>query len=108
VLISLAHAQTAPAAAGGGSDPMQLVIMFGLMFAVMYFLIIRPQQKRQKEQKAMMDALAIGDELVTIGGVLGTVRKLNETYLFLEIASGVQVQVERTAVLRVLPKGTVK
>ncbi len=79
-----------------------------LMFGVLYFLMIRPQMKRQKETKTMIDSLAVGDEVVTVGGVLGKIRKLNETYLNLEVAGSVELQVERSAVLRVLPKGTMK
>ena len=79
-----------------------------LMFVVLYFVMIRPQMKRQKEQKAMIDALAKGDEVVTGGGVLGKVAKLGETYLSIEIANGVEIQVQRASVLQVLPKGTFK
>ncbi len=79
-----------------------------LMFVVLYFVMIRPQMKRQKEQKAMIDALAKGDEVVIGGGVLGKVAKLGETYLSIEIANGVEIQVQRASVLQVLPKGTFK
>lgn len=79
-----------------------------LMFVVLYFVMIRPQMKRQKEHKAMVDALAKGDEVVIGGGVLGKVSKLGETYLSIEVAAGVELQVQRTSVLQVLPKGTIK
>ncbi len=79
-----------------------------LMFVVLYFVMIRPQMKRQKEQKAMIDALAKGDEVVIGGGVLGKVAKLGETYLSVEVANGVEIQVQRASVLQVLPKGTFK
>jgi preprotein translocase subunit YajC len=79
-----------------------------LMFVVLYFVMIRPQMKRQKEQKAMIDALAKGDEVVIGGGVLGKVAKLGETYLSIEVANGVEIQVQRASVLQVLPKGTFK
>jgi len=79
-----------------------------LMFVVLYFVMIRPQMKRQKEAKAMIEALAKGDEVVTAGGMLGKVTKLNESFLSLEIANNVEIQVQRTAVVQVLPKGTVK
>jgi preprotein translocase subunit YajC len=69
--------------------------------------MIRPQMKRQKEAKAMIDALAKGDEVVLGGGVLGKIAKLGETYLHVEVASGVEIQVQRNAVVQVLPKGTV-
>ncbi len=79
-----------------------------LMFVVLYFIMIRPQMKRQKEHRAMIEALAKGDEVATAGGILGTVTRLSEGYLHLEIANGVEVQVQRSAVAQVLPKGTVK
>lgn len=78
-----------------------------LMFVVLYFLMIRPQMKRQKEARAMIDALQKGDEVVTVGGMLGKIDKIGETYLTLEIEQGT-VQLERSAVARVLPKGTIK
>ena len=109
VFISEAFAQAAPAASSGGAgfDPMQLVL-FGGMFAVLYFVMIRPQMKRQKEAKAMSDALAKGDEVVIAGGMLGKISKIGESYLSIEIASGVEIQVQRSSVVQVLPKGTVK
>ena len=79
-----------------------------LMFVVLYFVMIRPQMKKQKEHRAMIDALAKGDEIATAGGLLGKVTKLGDTHLSLEIASGVEVQVQRSAVVQVLPKGSVK
>ncbi|HWK85157.1 MAG TPA: preprotein translocase subunit YajC [Caldimonas sp.] len=109
MFISEAFAQAAPAA---GSDS-----MFGgiggmlplvLMFVVLYFVMIRPQMKRQKEHKAMIDALAKGDEVVTSGGVLGKVSRMGESFLAIEIANGVEIQVQRSAVVQVMPKGTVK
>jgi len=108
VFISEAFAQTAPAATdalfGGGITGMLPII---LMFVVLYFVMIRPQMKRQKEAKAMIDALAKGDEVVTSGGMLGKISKIGESYLTVEIANGVEVQVQRGAVVQVLPKGTV-
>lgn len=79
-----------------------------LMFVVLYFVMIRPQMKKQKEHKAMIDALAKGDEVVTAGGVLGKVSKLGDTFLGLEVANGVDIQIQRSAVVQVLPKGSVK
>ncbi len=78
------------------------------LFVVFYLMMIRPQMKRQKEHKAMVDALAKGDEVVTAGGMLAKVTKLGDSYLHVEIANGVEVQVQRSAVVQVLPKGTVK
>jgi len=78
------------------------------MFVVLYFVMIRPQMKKQKEHKAMIDALAKGDEIVTAGGFLGKVSKLGDGYLNVEIANGVEVQMQRSAVIQVLPKGSMK
>lgn len=108
VLISSAFAQTAPAAAGGGDmfSSLGSLLPLVLMFVVLYFLMIRPQMKKQKEHRAMIDAIAKGDEVVTAGGLLGRVTKLGDQYLSLELANGVEVQLQRQAVAQVLPKGT--
>ena len=79
-----------------------------LMFVVLYFVMIRPQMKRQKETCNMLAALAKGDEVATAGGVLGKITELGDQYMTLEIAAGVNVRVQRNAVVQVLPKGTVK
>ena len=79
-----------------------------LMFAVLYFVMIRLQMKKQKEHRAMIDALAKGDEIVTAGGLLGKVSKIGDAYIGVELASGVEVQMQRQAVVQVLPKGTLK
>jgi preprotein translocase subunit YajC len=78
------------------------------MFVVMYFLMIRPQQKRQKETKSMMDALAKGDEVVTAGGILGRVVKVSDAYVTIEVAAGTEIVVQKNAVTTLLPKGTLK
>ena len=79
-----------------------------LMFVVLYFVMIRPQMKKQKEHRSMIEALAKGDEIATGGGLLGKVTKIGDSYLTLEIATGVEVQVQRSAVVQVLPKGSIK
>jgi len=79
-----------------------------LMFVVLYFVMIRPQMKKQKEHRAMVDALAKGDEVVTAGGLLGRVSKMGDNFIGVEIANGVEIQVQRSAVVQVLPKGTIK
>ena len=107
MFISNAFAQAAPAAGGTESSLLSMLPLV-LMFVVLYFVMIRPQMKRQKEHKAMVEALAKGDEVVIGGGVLGKVSKVGESYLHVEIADGVEVQVQRVAVVQVLPKGTVK
>jgi preprotein translocase subunit YajC len=110
VFISSAFAQTAPAAAAGGDMQSSLMSMLPLvlMFVVLYFVMIRPQMKKQKEHRSMIEALAKGDEIATAGGMLGKVTKLGDSYLSLEIANGVEVQVQRSAVVQVLPKGSIK
>jgi preprotein translocase subunit YajC len=111
MLISNAFAQAAPAAAAGSESPfgvMGSLLPLILMFVVLWFVMIRPQMKRQKEHKAMIDALAKGDEVITAGGLLGKVSKMGESYLHVEVANGIEVQVQRSAVVQVLPKGTVK
>ncbi|MEY3654684.1 MAG: hypothetical protein RL739_2854 [Pseudomonadota bacterium] len=110
MFISSAFAQTAPAAAGGGDIGSSLMSMLPLllMFVVLYFVMIRPQMKRQKEHKAMIDALAKGDEVATVGGLLGKISRIGDTTLGLELATGVEVHLQRSAVVQVLPKGTIK
>jgi len=107
--MSEAFAQTAPAAAGGDTQSSLLSLLpLVLMFVVLYFIMIRPQMKRQKEHKAMVEAIGKGDEVVIGGGVLGRVSKLGESYLHVEVANGVELQVQRASVVQVLPKGTFK
>jgi len=108
MFISTAYAQTAPAAAAGTTDSLMSLLPLVLMFVVLYFIMIRPQMKRQKEHKAMVEALAKGDEVLTAGGLYGKVSKIGDTVLHLEVAAGVEVQVQRQAVTQVLPKGTLK
>jgi preprotein translocase subunit YajC len=106
--ISNAYAQTAPAAAQSGGSSFLSLLPLVLMFVVLYFIMIRPQMKRQKEHRAMIEALAKGDEVVTAGGLLGKVTKLGDTFISLELANGVEAQCQRSAVTQVLPKGTIK
>ena len=110
MFISSAFAQTVPAAAAGGDMQSSLMSMLPLvlMFVVLYFVMIRPQMKKQKEHRTMIDALAKGDEIVTVGGILGKVSKLGDNYVTLEIAANVEVQIQRSAVVQVLPKGSIK
>ena len=104
MFISEAFAQTAPA--GGTESSLFSLLPLVLMFVVLYFIMIRPQMKRQKEHKAMIAALAKGDEVVVGGGVVGRVSKIGETFVHVEVANGVELQVQRPAVVQVLPKGT--
>lgn len=109
MFISNAYAQAAPAAADPGlMGSLTTFMPLILMFVVMYFLMIRPQQKRAKEQRDMMAALTRGDEVVTVGGVLGTVSKVNEQYVTIQIANATEIVVQKSAVTTLLPKGTIK
>jgi len=109
LFISDAFAQAAPAAAPGGTESTLLSLLpLLLMFVVLYFIMIRPQMKRQKEHKAMIEALAKGDEVVVAGGLYGKISKVGESNLHIEVAEGVEVMVQRQAVTQVLPKGSIK
>jgi preprotein translocase subunit YajC len=103
--INPAWAQSGGGAAGGG---MESIILIMLMFGVLYFLMIRPQMKRAKEHKSLIEGLQKGDEVVTAGGLLGRISRINENYVTLEVSNGVEIQVQRPAVQLVLPKGTIK
>lgn len=106
MFISDAYAQAAAAPAAGSGFAQFLPLI--LMFVALYFLMIRPQMKRQKETKAMLDALAKGDEVITQGGVMGRITKLGDTFVSVEVANGVELQLQRVAIVQVLPKGTYK
>ena len=109
MFISSAFAQTAPAAAGGDmQSTLMNMLPILVMFGVLYLVMIRPQMKKQKEHKAMIESIVKGDEVVTAGGFLGRVSKLGDAYISVELATGVDVQMQRSAVVQVLPKGTMK
>ncbi|HEY4637966.1 MAG TPA: preprotein translocase subunit YajC [Burkholderiales bacterium] len=103
-MISNAYAQ----AAGGGDPGFVGLLPIVLMFVLLYFLMIRPQMKRAKEHKQMVEALQKGDEVITAGGVVGRISKMGEAYVTLEIAPNTEISVQRTAVQTLLPKGTMK
>lgn len=105
LFISNAHAEGAAATSGGGF--LEFLPLIALL-AVFYFLILRPQQKRTKEHKAMLEALQKGDEIITAGGVLGRVEKVGEEYVAVTVADGMVVQYQKFAIQTVLPKGTIK
>ncbi|SEQ12495.1 preprotein translocase subunit YajC [Ectothiorhodospira magna] len=92
--------------AGGGF--IEFLIMIVIFFAIMYFLIIRPQSKRAKEHKAMVDGLNKGDEIVTNGGLVGKITQVTENFIKVEVSEGVVVNVQRQAVATVMPKGSIK
>ena len=101
--IADAHAQ-----AGGGGDPTFSFIMLIALFAVFYFVLIRPQSKRQKEHKAMVASLSKGDEVVTNGGLLGKITNVGDNFVSLEVAEGFQVRVQRMSIAALMPKGTIR
>ena len=105
-MISSAFAQSGAASPGGGDTLMGLLPII-LMFVIMYFILIRPQMKKAKETKTMLDALQKGDEVVAVG-ILGKIDRINDNYVSLEIAPNVTVQVQKQAVTTLLPKGTIK
>lgn len=106
-LISDALAQEATAAGTGGDPIMGLLFPIGLVL-ILYFFMIRPQVKRQKEHKKLVETLAKGDEVITVGGVVGRIMDLNDQVVTLEIADGVNIKVRRAAVENLLPKGSIK
>lgn len=109
MFISNAYAQTAAAASSGGFQSQLMgMLPLVLMFGVLYFVMIRPQMKKAKEHKAMIEAIGKGDEVAISGGLLGTIATISETQIGLQIASGVVVQVQRNAIVQVLPKGSLK
>jgi len=103
--ISDAMAEGSAAAQGSGWEGL---IPLVLLFVVFYFLLIRPQQKKVKEHKALVEAIKKGDEVATYGGILGKIRDLNDSFCDLEIADNVIVKIERSNIARLLPKGTLK
>ena len=107
MFVSTAYAQTA-APAGGGSDMLVQFLPLILIFIVFYFLLIRPQQKKQKEHQAMLGKLAVGDEVITAGGILGRIVEIGDQFLTLEIADNVRIKVQRFQVTSLVPKGTLK
>ena len=105
--ISPVLAQAAPAAAAQGGG-LSMIIMMVVLFGLMYFMMIRPQMKRQKEHRELVAGLAKGDEVVTNGGIAGRVDEVGETFITVEIAANVKVKVQKGSVQQVLPKGSLK
>src|SRR5574341_438661 len=105
VIISSAFAQSAPGGDAGGFIGLLPIV---LMFVLLYFLMIRPQMKRAKETKQMIEALQKGDEVITAGGVVGRITKMGEAYISLEIAPNTEINVQNAAIQVLLPKGTIK
>ena len=105
LLISSAYAQNTPPPAGGG---MGSIIMIVLFVAIFWLFLLRPQQKRLREHQNMIGALSVGDEVVTAGGVYGTVRKLTERTAVVEVADGVNLKIQKPTITNVVPKGSVE
>ena len=105
-MIGTAYAQAAGGAQGGGDTLMGMLPII-LMFVILYFLMIRPQMKKAKEHRTMLDALQKGDEVIAVG-ILGKISKITDNYVSLEIADDVTIQVQKQAVTTLLPKGTLK
>jgi preprotein translocase subunit YajC len=105
-MIGTAYAQAAGAAPAGG-DTLMGMLPIVLMFVVLYFLMIRPQMKKAKEHKTMLDALQRGDEVVAMG-IIGKIAKIGDSYVTLEVANNVTIAVQRQAITTLLPKGTLK
>jgi preprotein translocase subunit YajC len=108
--IPSAHADTLipPAAAPTGAGNFSLFIMLAVFVVFMYFAVWRPQSKRLKEQRDLLNSLTKGDEIVTAGGILGKITKINDNYITLAISETVEMMVQKTSVVNVLPKGTLK
>lgn len=104
-LISPAYAQAGGAPAGSGIFELVMIVV---MIAVFYFLLIRPQQKRQKEHQQLVNDLAKGDEVITAGGILGKITKVDESYAVVEIADNMEIKLQKTSIQSTLPKGTLK
>jgi preprotein translocase subunit YajC len=104
-LIATAHAQAGAPPAGG---MFEFMIMIAIFFAIMYFLVIRPQSKRAKEHKQLLESLTKGDEVVTSGGLLGKITDVGESFVQMDIARGVGIMVQKQAIANVMPKGTFK
>jgi preprotein translocase subunit YajC len=101
-------AQAQGVGGAGGQGMLQALMLPVLLLVVFYFLLIRPQNKRAKEQKEMLSKVQAGDEVATTGGILGKVVEVGEQFLTLEIASGVNIKLQKFQIALVLPKGTVK
>lgn len=102
--INNAWAQSAPQQGGGGS----LLFMVIIFFVIFYFMLIRPQTKQAKEHKEMIESLSKGDEVVTTGGMLGRINKIGDNFIAIEVASNLEIKVQKNSVSAVMPKGTMK
>jgi preprotein translocase subunit YajC len=106
--ISSAYADTPSVAAGPQGGGLSLVMMFVIFFVFVYFTIWRPQSKRAREQQNLLSSLAKGDEVMTAGGLLGRISKMTDQYITLAVANNVEILMQKTSIVNVLPKGTIK
>ena len=106
MFITNAYAQSA--SSGFSLDSIGSYLPFLLLFVLLYFLMIRPQQKKQKEQRAMLSALAVGDEVLTAGGIVGKITKVTDNFITLEISEGTEIIIQKTSIVSMLPNGTIE
>lgn len=106
MFITNAYAQSA--SSGFSLDSMGSFLPILLMFVILYFLMIRPQQKKQKEQRDMLSALAVGDEVLTAGGIVGKITKVTENFITLEISEGTEIIIQKASIVSLLPNGTIE
>ena len=106
MFITNAYAQSA--SSGFSLDSIGSYLPFLLLFVLLYFLIIRPQQKKQKEQRDMLSALAVGDEVLTAGGIVGKITKVTDNFITLEISEGTEIIIQKTSIVSMLPNGTIE
>ena len=105
MIISPAYAQAGP---GGSDGGLSTIIMFVVMGLIMYFLIFRPQQKKAKEHRSMVDALQKGDEVIAAGGLVGKITEVSDAYITMEVSPGTEIRAQKFSVQTLLPKGTMK
>ncbi len=106
MFITNAYAQSA--SSGFSLDNIGSYLPFLLLFVLLYFLMIRPQQKKQKEQRDMLSALAVGDEVLTAGGIVGKITKVTDNFITLEISEGTEIIIQKTSIVSMLPNGTIE
>lgn len=106
--ISDALADTAATPATGGQGFLSLLPMLAILILFMYFMVFRPQSKRAKDHRNLVSSLKEGDEVATIGGILGVIKKMNDTYVLLTIAEGADIAIQKNAIANCLPKGTIQ
>ena len=107
--ISTAMAATPSTTTGTqGASSLSTLVVLAVFFVIFYFLMVRPQQKKAKEHRNLINNLSKGDEVITSGGLLGIIKKVTEDYMVIELAEGVEVKVQKQAVNTCLPKGTLK